>query len=219
MSLIIKEMVLADSHEVSRLGLRTLFEKEPDFRIVGEAADGLQAVSLAQKLLPDVMVLDSMLPVIGCSEVICKVKKVSPHTRTVIFSDRKDDAHVIESFRNGVVGYVLKDSAGEHLVKAVREIVAGRHYLSPPLCLRPVEAYLELAKTEAFDLYDTLTSREREVLQMAAEGKSSAEIGRLLSISPRTVETHRANMMHKLCLHNEAELVRYAMKKGFLPME
>ncbi len=217
MSLVIKQIVLADSHEVTRLGLRTLMEKEPDFRIVGEAADGLQAVRLAQKLVPDVIVLDLMLPVLNGFEVICKIRKISPGTRFVIFSEHKNADFVIESFRRGAEGYVLKDSTGDHVMKAVREAAAGRRYISLPLCKRPLEAYLKVAQTEALDLYDTLTAREREVLHMAAEGKSSAEIGRLLMISPRTVETHRANMMHKLCLCNEAELVRYAMQKGLLP--
>lgn len=218
MSLIMKEMVLADRHEVTRLGLRTLLEKEPDFRIAGEAADGPQAVRLSQKLFPDVMILDLMLPVMSGLEVISKVKKVSRNTRVIMFSEHKDDAFVIESFRKGAKGYVLKDSAGEHLVKAIRETAAGRHYLSP-CCSRPLEKYLELARSKVRDLYDTLTAREREVLPMAAEGKSSAEIGRLLSISSRTVETHRASMMHKLGLRNEVELVRYAMQKGLLPMK
>lgn len=217
MSLIMKKMVIADSREVTRLGLRTLLKKEPDFLITGEAADGSQAVSLAQKLRPDVMVLDLMLSVLNGFDVTCKVRKVSPGTRIIIFSEHKDDTFVIKSFRKGAKGYVLKDSPAEHMVKAVRETAAGRHYLSPSLCSRPLEEYLELARTDAFDLYDTLTDRERETLYLAAEGKSSSEIGRLLSISPRTVETHRSNMMHKLGLRNEGELVRYALKRGILP--
>ncbi len=217
MSQIIKEIILADSHEIVRLGIRALLEKEPDFHIAGEATDGMQAVRMAQELAPDVMVLDFMLPVQNGIEVACKVRKVSSGTGVVIFSEHKEDAFVIESIRKGAAGYVLKDSVGDQLVQAVREAAEGRHYLSPQLCMRPLEAYLELARSDAFDLYDTLTVREREVLHMAAEGKSSAEIGRLLSISRRTVETHRANMMHKLGLLNEMELIRYAMKRGILP--
>lgn len=217
MSLIIKELVLADSHEVTRLGLRTLLEKEPDFRIVGEASDGLQAVRLAQKLVPDVIILDLMLPILNGFEVISKIRKISSGTSFVIFSGHKCNDLVIESFRRGAEGYVLKDSTGDHLINAVREAAARRCYICPLLRELPLEAYLQLAQTDALDLYDTLTAREREVLYMTAEGKSSAGIGRLLLISPRTVETHRTNMMHKLCIGNKSELIRYAMKKGLLP--
>jgi two-component system response regulator NreC len=212
-------IVLADDHEVVRLGLRALLEKEPDFRIVGEAADGLQTVNFVKQLNPNVLVLDLMMPGINGIEVTWQVKKHSPLTHVIILSMYSNEAYVVETLRKGAEGYVLKDSTGSDLVKAVREVVAGRRYLSPPFSERAIDIYIQTTKTTALDLYETLTPREREVLHMAAQGYTNVEIADRLSISPRTVEVHRSNMMNKLGLHNQAGLIRYAMQRGILPLE
>jgi DNA-binding NarL/FixJ family response regulator len=212
-------IVLADDHEVVRLGLRALLEKEPDFRIVGEAADGLQTVNFVKQLNPNVLVLDLMMPGINGIEVTWQVKKHSPLTHVIILSMYSNEAYVVETLRKGAEGYVLKDSTGSDLIKAVREVTAGRRYLSPPFSERAIDIYIQTTKTTALDLYETLTPREREVLQMAAQGYTNVEIADRLSISPRTVEVHRSNMMTKLGLHNQAGLIRYAMQRGILPLE
>jgi DNA-binding NarL/FixJ family response regulator len=212
-------IVLADDHEVVRLGLRTLLEKEPDFRVIGEVTDGLQTVDLVKQLNPNVLVLDLMMPGINGIEVTWQVKKHSPLTHVIILSMYSNEAYVVETLRKGAEGYVLKDSTGSDLVKAVREVVAGRRYLSPPFSERAIDIYIQTTKTTALDLYETLTPREREVLHMAAQGYTNVEIADRLSISPRTVEVHRANMMNKLGLHNQAGLIRYAMQRGILPLE
>jgi DNA-binding NarL/FixJ family response regulator len=130
-----------------------------------------------------------------------------------------NEAYVLEALRNGAAAYVLKESSAADLVQAVREVVAGRRYLSPPLSERAIEAYIQRAKETTLDPYETLTNREREVLHLAAEGHTNVEIGTRLSISPRTVETHRANMMRKLGLHTQTDLIRYALRRGILPPE
>ncbi len=212
-------IVLADDHEVVRLGLRALLENEPDFRIVGEAADGLEAVNLVKHLNPNVLVLDLMMPGINGIEVTWQVKKHSPLTHVIILSMYSNEAYVLETLRKGAESYVLKDSTGSDLVKAVREVMAGRRYLSPPLSERVIDTYIQMTKTTAIDLYETLTPREREVLHMAAHGHTNVEIADRLSISPRTVEIHRANMMDKLGLRNQTGLIRYAIQRGILPIE
>src|SRR4030042_2963196 len=212
-------IVLADDHEVVRLGLRACLEKEPDFRIVGEAADGLEALNLVKQLNPNVLVLDLMMPGINGIEVTWQVKKHSPLTHVIILSMYSNEAYVVETLRKGAEGYVLKDSTGSDLIKAVREVTAGRRYLSPPFSERALDIYIQTTKTTALDLYETLTPREREVLHMAAQGHTNVEIADRLSISPRTVEVHRANMMNKLGLHNQTGLIRYAIQRGILPLE
>jgi two-component system response regulator NreC len=212
-------IVLADNHEVVRLGIRTLLENEPDFQIVGEASDGLKTVDIVKHLNPDVLILDLMMPGINGIEVTQQVKKISPKTHVIILSMYSNEAYVLETLRKGAEGYVLKDSTGNDLVKAVREVTAGRRYLSPPLSERAIDIYIETTKTSTLDPYETLTSREREVLHMVAQGYSNVEVADYLSISPRTVEIHRANMMHKLGLHNQASLIRYALQRGILPLE
>jgi two-component system response regulator NreC len=212
-------IVLADDHQIVRQGIRALLEKQPHFRIVAEAEDGLKAVRLVEELKPHVLILDLMMPGINGIEVTERVKKISPHTRVVILSMHSNVAYVAESLKNGADGYVLKGSSGNDLVQAVNEVTAGHRYLSAPLTERDLETYIEMSKTSKLDIYDALTTREREVLHMAAEGLSSAEIADRLSISPRTVEVHRANMMHKLGLNNQTELVRYAIQRGILPLD
>ena len=212
-------IVLADDHHVVRQGLRALLEKEPDFSIAGEAADGLQAVDLVDRLNPDVLVIDLMMPGLSGMEVTRQVRQRSPRTHIVILSMYSNEAYVIEALRNGAAAYVLKNSSAADLVRAVREVTAGRRYLSPPLSEGAIETYAEKAKSTPLDPYETLTTREREVLHFVAQGYTNVEIGDLLSISPRTVETHRANLMRKLGLETQTDLIRYALQRGIIPLD
>jgi DNA-binding NarL/FixJ family response regulator len=212
-------IVLADDHVVVRQGLRALLEAEPDFAIVGEAADGLEVPDLVERLKADVLVLDLMLPGLNGLEVTRQVQQRSPQTRIVVLSMYANEAYVLEALRNGAAAYVLKEASGADLVHAIREVMAGRRYLSPPLSESAIELYVQKAKAAPRDAYEALTTREREVLQLAAEGQSNPEIADRLGISVRTVETHRANLMHKLDLRSQTDLVRYALRRGILPPE
>jgi DNA-binding NarL/FixJ family response regulator len=209
-------IVLADDHRIVRQGLRLLLEAEPDFRLIGEAGDGLEAVRLVEHLKPDVLVIDLLMPGLNGLEATRQVSKQVPQTRILVLSMYADDAYVVEALRNGALGYVLKDCTAANLVQAVREVFAGRRYLSPPLSERRVEAYLQRTQAATLDPYETLTTREREVLHLAAEGHSNTEIGARLFISPRTVESHRAHLMHKLGLRTQTDLIRYALGRGII---
>jgi DNA-binding NarL/FixJ family response regulator len=174
---------------------------------------------LVEKLQPEVLVVDLMIPGLNGLEVTRQVKQRLPQTRVVVLSMHANEPYVLEALKNGASGYVLKDSSGTDLVLAVKQVLGGQRYLSPPLSERAVEAYLQRSQDTAFDPYDALTEREREVLHLAAEGLSNPDIAARLSISPRTVETHRANLMRKLGLKTQTDLIRYALKRGILPME
>jgi len=212
-------LLLADDHHVVRQGLRALLEADPDFRVVGEASDGLEVPDLVERLQPRVLIVDLMMPGLNGLEVTRQVSKRSPQTRVLILSMHSNEAYVLEALRNGAAAYVLKDSSATDLVHAVREVAAGRRYLSPPLSERALDTYRQRAKEATLDIYETLTTREREVLHLAAEGHSGPEIASRLSISHRTVETHRANLMRKLGLQTQTDLVRYALRRGIIPME
>lgn len=212
-------IVVADDHKVVRQGLRAVLEAEPNFRVVGEAGNGLEVTRLVERLRPNVLVLDLMMPRLNGLEVIRQVRKSSHNTQVVILSMHRDESYVLEALKNGAAGYVLKDAGAEELIKAIREAAANRHYLSPPLSDSAVDAYVQRGSAATTDPYDSLSSREREVLQLVAEGHTNAEIGKRLFISPRTVEIHRANMMAKLTLRNQTDLIRYALKRGILPKD
>ncbi|MBP6820177.1 MAG: response regulator transcription factor [Acidobacteria bacterium] len=212
-------ILLADDHNIVRQGLRALLQSEPHFRLVGEASDGIEAVRLAEKLRPDVLITDVMMPGLNGLEVTRQVAKMLPQTRIIILSMYTNDAYVLEALKNGALGYVLKDSQAADLIQAVKEVIAGNRYLSPPLSERALELYLRKVESVPDDPYELLTSREREVLQLVAEGRTSAEIANRLFISPRTAEGHRANLMKKLGLQNNADLIRLALKRGILPMD
>jgi DNA-binding NarL/FixJ family response regulator len=212
-------IVLADDHPLVRLGMRTLLESEPDFSIVGEAGDGLETTRLVERLQPDVLVLDLMMPGLNGLEALRIIRQRSPRTRVVVLSMHSNNAFVAEALKNGATGYVLKGSSEEDPVHAVREAVAGRRFLSAPVTERAIEAYIEQSRAAELDPHETLTPREREVLQLAAEGKTSSEIAARLHVSHRTVENHRANLMRKLGLQNQSELVRYAVRRGLIPLE
>ena len=212
-------IVLADDHHIVRQGLRALLEVEKDLQVVGEAGDGLEAVQTVELVGPKVLVLDLMMPGLNGLDVLKQIKKRSPNTQIVILSMYANEAYVLEALSNGASAYVLKDSKSADLVQAVREAAAGRRYLSPPLTARAIEVYQERAQATNLDRYETLTAREREVLHLAAEGRTNSEIAVRLGISSRTAETHRANLMHKLDMHSQAELIRFALRRGIIPME
>lgn len=212
-------ILLADDHNIVRQGLRALLQSEPHFRLVGEASDGIEAVRLAERLKPDVLITDVMMPGLNGLEVTRQVTKTLPQTRVIILSMYTNDAYVLEALKNGALGYVLKDSQAADLIQAVKEVIAGNRYLSPPLSERALELYLRKVESVPDDPYELLTSREREVLQLVAEGRTSAEIANRLFISPRTAEGHRANLMRKLGLQTNADLIRLALKRGILPMD
>lgn len=208
-------IILVDDHPIVRQGLRHLLDDEPDFKVLGEAGDGVEALLLVERLKPDILIVDMMMPGLNGLEVLRQIKKISPMTRTIVLSMQSADAYVIEAVKNGAAGYVLKETGPSELVDALREVNRGNQYFSAKLSKR-----LELnglgVEDAPLDTYETLTTREREILQMVAEGRSSAEIGKKLAISPRTVEIHRSNLMKKLSLGNQSELIRYAIKRGII---
>jgi DNA-binding NarL/FixJ family response regulator len=210
---------LAEDHRIVRQGIKALLATEPDFRVVGETGDGLEAVELIERLRPNIAVLDLMMPSLGGLEVARAAKSRAPQTRVLVLSMHANEAYVLEALRAGALGYVVKESSSDVLVYAIREVMAGRHYLGPPLSERSLVTYLEKAKAGAETTYQTLTPREREVMRLIAEGYSSPEIAERLVLSPRTVETHRANLMQKLKLRSTADLIRYAIRHGILPQE
>lgn len=212
-------IVLADDHQVVRQGLRAMLEAEPHLRVIGEAGNGMEVARMVERLRPNVLVIDLMMPGMNGLEVTRQVKKRSLNTHVIVLSMHKDESYVIEALKNGAAGYVLKESSAEELLKAIREAVAGRRYLSPPLSNAAIEAYMHRSSATVIDAYHFLTDREREVFQLVAEGHTNADIGKRLFISPRTVEIHRANMMRKLSLSNQTELIRYALKRGILSTE
>jgi DNA-binding NarL/FixJ family response regulator len=202
-----------------RRGLRTLLEAEGEFAVIGEEADGLKVVALIERLRPDVLLLDVQMPGLNGLEITRQIVQRAFKTRVIILSMHANETYVQEALRYGAHGYVLKDADPSEMVEAVRDVSAGRRYLSRALSERAIDAYAEKAQAAPADAYDMLTTREREVLHLAAESSSTAEIAARLGISPRTVETHRENLMRKLGLLSQTDLIRYALRRGILPME
>ena len=213
------KVLLADDHPVVRGGMRNFLGKEADFSVIGEAEDGLQAVQLAENLRPDIIVLDMMMPLLNGLEVLRQLAKRLPKTRIIILSMQSADPYVTQALKEGAAGYVLKDSAPDELVKAIRQVHGGQKYLSPQLNERLINRFIQKVDNDTLDPLAPLTDREREVLQMTAEGLTSIEIGEHLSLSPRTVESHRQSIMNKLAIDNHVDLIRFAIKHGILPLD
>ena len=212
-------IVIADDHHVVRRGLRVLLETESDFHVVGEASDGIEAIRLVEDLRPNVLVLDLMMPRVNGLEVTRQIGWRFPETSVVILSVYDSKAYVLEALQAGARAYVLKASTWDELLHAIREVCAGRRYLSPPLSEWAIEAYMQTTTDGNLDPYETLTSREREVLQLTADGCTNIQIASRLFISRRTVETHRANLMHKLGLKSQADVLRYALRRGIARLD
>ena len=212
-------ILLVDDHAVVRQGLKALLEDEPDFTVVGEADSGLEAIRLVNELKPEILVLDIMMEDISGIEVAHQVREDFPRTAIVILSMYGDKKHVLEALRSGAQAYLIKKSAAEELVHAIRQVLVGRRYLGNDISDIVVNAYLEKALSGPADPYNLLSNREREVLHLAAHGYTNAEIAEQLFISRRTVETHRTNAMRKLNLSNQTDLLRYALQRGILPTD
>jgi two-component system response regulator NreC len=210
-------IVLADDHPVVRQGLRAILAVQRDFAVVGEAADGLETIRVVERLRPDVLVLDLLMPGLSGLDVLPVVRQRSPDTRVVVFSMYANEDFVLQAFKNGATGYVLKGCDPAHTVEAVRQAAAGQRFLSPELTDRAYDALIEKAQAIPGDPHDLLTPREREVLQLTAEGLTGTQIAARLFISPRTVEMHRANAMRKLGLKTHTDVVRYALRRGMIP--
>ena len=209
-------IVVAEDHHIVRQGLKSMLAAEKSFRLVGEAGDGITAVDLVTKHKPAVLVLDLMIPRLHGLEVVRRVSKESPATRILVLSMNSEEPYVVEALRSGALGYVLKDCATSNLVEAIRAVATGKRFLSPSLAERAIDALFQDRGRPGLDPYDTLTERERLVLQLAAEGLGNPEVAQKLFISPRTAESHRANLMRKLGLRSQTDLVRYAIRKNLI---
>ncbi|MCW5556535.1 MAG: response regulator transcription factor [Verrucomicrobiae bacterium] len=209
-------VVLAEDHHIVRQGLKALLSGAKDFRLLGEAGDGLEAVALVARFKPNVLVLDLMIPRLHGLEVVRRVHEETPATHVIVLSAHADEHYVVEALRSGALGYVLKDCTTSNLVEAIQTVAAGKRYLSTVLAERAMEAFFQNPGQPGLDRYETLTDRERLILQLAAEGSSNPEIARKLFISPRTAESHRANLMRKLGLRSQTDLVRYAIRKQII---
>ena len=212
-------VLLADDHPVVRQGMRNLLETDESFKVVGEAEDGLQAVQMADQLRPDVVVVDMMMPHLNGLEAIRQIIEHHPGTRCIVLSMQSADPYIVQALKAGASGYVLKDSGPSELVNAIHQVMDGKRYLSPQLSEKLIDLFVEKIETDALDPYNTLTTREREILQLAAEGLTNAGIAEKLSISQRTAEQHRQSMMAKMDFANQTDLIRFALKKGILPMD
>ncbi len=209
-------LVLAEDHHIVRQGLKALLAGVRDFRMLGEAGDGLAALEAVARFKPNVLLLDLMIPRLHGLEVIRRLCAEHSAPRVIVLSGHAEEHYVVEALRSGALGYVLKDCATSNLSEAIRLVAAGKRYLSPAIEERAIEAFFQHPGQSGLDPYETLTGRERLILQMAAEGSSNPDIARKLFISPRTAESHRANLMRKLSLHSQTELVRYAIRKQII---
>lgn len=211
---------LADDHAVVRDGLRALLEAQPDMQVIGDAANGREAVLRVARLCPDVAILDIAMPELNGIEAAREIGLVCPTTQVIILSMHSTTEHIFQALQAGVRGYLLKESAGIEVVNAVRAVHTGQRYLSLKISDRIVDDYIRQRQAgQATSPLALLSSREREVLQLVAEGKSSAEIAGVLSLSLKTVETYRSRLMHKLGISDLAGLVRFAIQHGLTPLE
>lgn len=210
-------IVLADDHTIVRNGLRVLLERQPDFAVVGEASNGREAVDIAEQQSPDVVLMDVAMPTMNGIEAAARITAAMPKTAVIILSMHSDESYILRALKAGARGYLLKDSAESDLIQAVRAVAEGKAFFSPAVSKVIAEDYIrQVQQRGAEDPYDLLTARERELLQLIAEGKSAKEIAGLLNLSFHTVDTHRGNLMQKLNLHSIPELILYAVRKKII---
>jgi DNA-binding NarL/FixJ family response regulator len=210
-------ILLADDHTIVRKGLRMLLESHEGFRVVAEAADGREAVAMTQQHEPDVVVMDLAMPVLNGIEAARQICSSETQSAIVFLSMHSDEGYVLKALKSGAKGYLLKDSAEHDLINAVQAVSEGKAFFSPVISKMLVEDYVrQMHDQKIEDSYDLLTTREREVLQLLAEGRCNKEVATVLDLSPHTVETHRSHVMQKLNLHSAAEMILYAIRKGVI---
>ncbi len=211
------QIVLADDHTVVRKGLRLLLESVPQFQVVADAADGRRAVALVDEHRPDVVVMDIAMPILNGIEAARQISIKAPQTAIVFLSMHSDEAYVIKALKAGARAYLLKDSAENDLINAVKAVSEGKSFFSPAVSKMLAEDYMRQMREHGVDdSFDLLTTREREILQLLAEGKSNKEVASMLNLSLYTIETHRSNIFQKLNLHSTADLILYAVRKGVI---
>jgi len=213
------KLLVADDHKIFRQGIKKLLEEESDLQVVGEAADGRETIKKATELKPDVILMDIAMANLNGLQATRQIKKILPDTKVIMVTMHKNEEYVLQSFQAGASGYILKEGAVEELVSAIRTIHQDKSFLSPTISKTLIDAYLrkmETGKTET--PFDLLTDREREVLQLIAEGYTNREVAKALFISVKTVEAHRAHIMQKLNIHEIAKLVKYAIQKGLVDL-
>ena len=209
-------IVLADDHVVVRQGLRALLESDPQFFVVGEAGDGLEALEMVKRRKPKVLIVDLMMPSLNGFETARRVTRLKPATCVVVLTMYGNEPYLLEALRSGAAGFVVKESCGAELFQAIRTVLAGRRYVSPPLLDASKGSYMRKVKAGLRDLQRKLTARERKVLQLVVEGATNQDIAARLKISSRTVASHRANSMRKLHLSTYNGLIRYALQRGVI---
>jgi two-component system response regulator NreC len=210
-------ILLADDHGIVRRGLKSLLESQPGLSVIGEAADGLEALRLCSELSPDLLIIDISMPLMNGIEVAARAQKLEPSPGVIILSMHADESYIMRALAAGARGYLVKDATDEDLIPAVRAVAAGKPFFSPTVAAVLMEDYVRQLRARGLsDSYELLTDREREILQLLAEGRSNKEVAALLDVGLSTVETHRANLMQKLNLHNTAEIVLYAVRKGII---
>jgi DNA-binding NarL/FixJ family response regulator len=211
------QIILADDHAVMRRGLRLVLEQQGDFKVLGEASDGREAVSLAESLRPDVAVLDITMPNLNGIEAARQISARQPAVAIVVLSMHADEGYVLRALKAGARGYLLKESPEADFLRAIRSVSEGKSFFSPAVSRMLVEDYVrQFQDKDIEDSYELLTTREREILQLIAEGKSNKDVANMLNLSLYTVETHRSNILEKLNLHNVPELILYAVRKGVI---
>ncbi len=212
-----RRIIIAEDHTILREGLRMLLSSNPDFEVVGEAQDGLEAIRMVDSLKPDLILMDLSMPRMNGIGAIQEIKKQSPITKILVLTVHKTEEYILATLKAGADGYILKDATHSELMLAIDNIFSGKSYLSPGISEKVIEGYLEGRKTiKSSTSWDTLTQREREILKMIAEGYKNKDIADYLCISAKTVEKHRANLMRKLDLHSASSLTAFAMEKGLI---
>ena len=210
-------LVLADDHTLMRHGLRKILEERPEWEVIAEVGDGREAVKKCLALKPDVAVLDVAMPLLNGIDATQQIVRKVPETKVLVLSMYSDEAYVTRALQAGATGYMLKDSAGKDLLKGIASVAAGQAYFSPAIASLMLDDYVRrVAGSGVVDRYATLSEREREIFQLIAEARTNKEVAELLEISPATVETHRARILQKLDIHNTAELVLYAVRRGVI---
>jgi DNA-binding NarL/FixJ family response regulator len=210
-------VLIADDHSVVRQGLRVWLERSGSIEVVGEAANGREAVALTEELKPDVVIMDIAMPLLNGIDATAQITRRDPNVKVIILSMHTDESYILRALGAGAKGYLLKESTETDVLPAVRNVQEGKPYFSPSITRVLLEDYIRVMRQNNLqDSYDLLTEREKEVLQLLAHGKSNKEVAQILNLSPHTIDSHRTNLMQKLGVHNTAEIVLYAVRKGII---